>query len=132
MSQENVEIARAALDALNRGDGGAAFKDMAPDFEYDFSRSIGFQRGVYKVDEARRIWEEFASTWESSRWEADEFIEADEHVVTPLTMSVRGRDGIEVQALRTAWVWTFRDRRVARITFYQERQEALEAAGLEE
>jgi ketosteroid isomerase-like protein len=103
---------------------------MAPEFEWDFSRSIGFQRGVYKVDEARGFWEEFAGAWESSRWEADEFIEAGEHVVTPLTLSVRGRDGIEVQALRTAWVWTFRDGSVARITFYQERQDALEAAGL--
>jgi ketosteroid isomerase-like protein len=132
MSRENVEVVRAAIDALNRGDADAAFKDMAPDFEYDFSRSIGFQPGVYKLDEARRIWEEFVGTWESARWEADEFIEADEHVVTPLTTSVRGRDGIEVQALRTAWVWTFRDGNVARITFYQERQEALEAAGLSE
>jgi ketosteroid isomerase-like protein len=76
MSQENIEMVRATLDALNRGDSDAAFKEMAPDFEYDFSRSMGFQRGVHTVDEARRMWEEFASAWESSRVEADEFIEA--------------------------------------------------------
>jgi hypothetical protein len=29
-------------------------------------------------------------------------------------------------------VWTFRDGRIAHITFYQERREALEAAGLSE
>jgi ketosteroid isomerase-like protein len=130
MSQENVEIVRASIDAINRGDVDAAFKDMAPDFEFDFSRSIGFQPGVYKIDGARRIWQEFAGTWESARWEPDAFIDAGEHVVTPLKTSVRGRDGIELQALRTAWVWTFRDGGVARITFYQERQEALAAAGL--
>ena len=132
MSQENVEIVRAILDALNEGDAATAFKYTAPGFEYDFSRSIGLQRGVYEGAEARRFWEEFASAWESSRWQAEEFIEADEHVVTPLTLSVRRRDGIEVQALRTAWMWTFRGGMVARISFYEERHDALEAAGLRE
>ena len=131
MSQENVEIVRAALDALNRGDGDAALKDMAPDFEFDFSRSIGTQPGVYRLDETRRFLDEFTGAWESVRWEADDFIEADEQVLTSLTTSFRGRDGIEVQA-RAAWVWTFRDGSVARISFYQERHEALEAAGLSE
>jgi ketosteroid isomerase-like protein len=130
MSQENVEIARAAIDALNRGDGDAAFKDMAPDFEFDFSRAIGLPRGVYQADQARRLWEEVTSTWAAVHWEA-QFIEAGELVVTALTNRHRGREGIEVLA-RTAWVWTFRDGSVARITFYQERREALEAAGLSE
>jgi ketosteroid isomerase-like protein len=43
MSQENVEILRAALDAFNRGDLEAALKDFAPDFEFDFSQAIGPQ-----------------------------------------------------------------------------------------
>jgi ketosteroid isomerase-like protein len=132
LSQENVEIARAAIDALNTGDVDAAFKDMAPDFEFDFSRSIKTQPGVYGLDDAQRFWEEFAGAWESSRFETEEFIEADELVVTPLALYVRGRDGIEVEARRTAWVWTFRDGSVARITFYQEGEQALEAAGLGE
>ena len=40
MSQENVEIVRAILDALNEGDPDSALKYTAPGFEYDFSRSI--------------------------------------------------------------------------------------------
>jgi ketosteroid isomerase-like protein len=80
---------------------------------------------------ARRVFEEFAEPWASLRYEADEFIESGEHVVTPFTNYLRGRDGIEVQA-RAAWVWTFRDGKIARLTFYQERPEALEAAGLSE
>jgi hypothetical protein len=35
MSQENVEIVRAAIDAHNRGDVDGTFKDAAPDFQYD-------------------------------------------------------------------------------------------------
>jgi ketosteroid isomerase-like protein len=131
MSKENVEIARASLDAINRGDLDAMVKDAAPDFEFDFSRSVGPQRGVFGRDEMPGLLREFDEAWESVRREADEFIEAGEQVVTPLTSHHRGRDGIELQA-RVAFVWTFRDGALTHLTFYQERQEALEAAGLSE
>ena len=131
MSQENVEIARAAINALNRGDISTALNDMAPDFEWDFSRSRGTSPRVYGLDQMQGFWGDFAEAWESLRFEAGEFIEAGDHVVTPITTHARGREGVEIRA-RGAWVWTFRDGSVARITFYQERQEALEAAGLSE
>ena len=132
MSSENVEIVRAALDALNREDIDAALKDAAPDFVFDFSRSVGLEAGVYKLDQMRTFFGQWVGEmWESSRFEAEEFIEAGDLVMTPVTNLLRGRDGIEVQA-RGAWVWTFRDGSVARITFYRERQDALEAAGLRE
>jgi ketosteroid isomerase-like protein len=131
MSQENVEIVRAAFAAINLRDWDAALSDAAPDWEYDLSRAVGPFRGVYKLGQARRLFEEFTDPWESLRWEAEEFIEAGEYVVTPFTNYLRGRDGIEVQA-RAAFLWTIRDRSIARICFYQERQQALEAAGLQE
>jgi ketosteroid isomerase-like protein len=125
-----VEIVRAAIDAFNRGDVGAGLKDAAPSFENDFSRSVGPERGVYSLDQVGGLLDRFAEPWESQRYEA-EFIEAGEHVVTPFTSYHRGREGIEVQA-RAAWVWTIRDGSIARACFYQERQEALEAAGVRE
>jgi ketosteroid isomerase-like protein len=132
MSQENVEIARAVINALDRGDIDAALKDAAPDFVFDFSRSVGLEAGVYKLDQMRTFFGRWVGEmWESSRFEADEFIEAGDLVMTPVTNLLRGRDGIEVQA-RGAWVWTFRDGSVARVTFYPERHDALEAAGLSE
>ena len=131
MSQENLAIVRASIDAWNRGDWDATLKDGAPSFEFDFSRSVGPGRGVYSLDQMRGFFHEFVESWESNRIEAEEFIEAGEHVVTPNTLYVRGRDGIEVQA-RAAWVWTLREGRITRLCFYQERQEALEAVGLSE
>ena len=50
MSQENLEIVRAAFDAYNRGDLDVVLSYAAPDFELDWSRGIGPQRGVYKLD----------------------------------------------------------------------------------
>ncbi len=131
MSQENVEIVRAAIDAYNRGDWDAALKDAPPDFEFDLSRAVGPQHGVWGRDQMQRFWAEFAENWESSRIEPHEFIEGGEHVVVPWTLHALGRDGIEVQA-RVTWTCTIRDGVIVRVCMYQERQEALEAAGLRE
>jgi ketosteroid isomerase-like protein len=132
MSEENVEIVRAAIDAANRGDVDATLKSVAPDAEYDLSRAVGPFHGVYRgLDEIRRLSAAFASPWESQRYEVEEFIEAGEQVVTPFTNYLLGRDKIEVQA-RAAYLWTLRGGTIMRMCYYQERQEALEAAGLSE
>ena len=129
MSQENVEIVRAAAAALNRGDFEAAFKNAAPGAVLDLSRAVGIDRGVYNIGQFRRLAEEFAASWESVRYEFEEVIDAGEHVVAPFKNRLTGRDGIEVQA-RGTWLWTIRDGLVTRLCLYQERQAALEAAGL--
>ena len=131
MSQENVEIIRAAIDALNKGDLDAWLKEAAPDYELDFSRAVGPVHGVFKLDQIRALLDDFFGQWEAVRFEADELIDAGEHVVVTLATSSRGRDGIEVTA-RTTWVWTFREGKVPRMGYYQDKPEALEAAGLRE
>jgi ketosteroid isomerase-like protein len=131
MSEENVELARHVFDALNRDDLPGAMKDVATDFAFDFSRSRSPERGVYGREDIPRLQDVFGGVWESVRWEPGEFIEAGDQLITPMTTHSRGRGGIEVQT-RTAWLWLFRDRRIARITFFQDCREALEAAGLRE
>jgi ketosteroid isomerase-like protein len=66
MSQENVEIVRAAIDAYNRGDVDGAFKDAAADFEYDQTRAVGMDRGVFNLDEFRDL-----PPWKAE-WRGDE------------------------------------------------------------
>jgi ketosteroid isomerase-like protein len=132
MSQENVEIVRAAFDGVFDRDTPPALRERAaPGYEVDLSRMNSPPRGVYTAAAAKRAFEEFSEPWESQRYEADEFIDAGEHVVTPVTSYHRGREGIEVRA-RAAWVWTIREGQIARLCFYQERQEALKAVGLTE
>jgi ketosteroid isomerase-like protein len=80
----------------------------------------------------RRALELFYEPWESWRNEIDEFVHIGEDVVvTRQTGYLRGRDGIEVTA-RTSAVWTFREGAVSEFTHYNELEEALQAAGLEE
>ena len=126
-----MEIVKANIDAYNREDWDAFFKDFAPGSELDFSRAIGPWRGVFGLDRARRVMEEFRETWESARTEPHEFIEAGDLVVVPWTLHVKGREGIETVA-RATFVWTIRDGAIERVTLYQERQDALEDLGLPE
>jgi ketosteroid isomerase-like protein len=131
MSQENVEIVRRAYDAFNRGDIDAAFKAVAPDFEFDMSRAVGFNidRDVYDLIQFRRLFDEYVGSWEAFRLGPDEFIDAGEHVVVPFTNRASGRGGIEVQARGTI-NWRIRDGALVSACLYQERDEALKGAGL--
>jgi ketosteroid isomerase-like protein len=131
MSQENVEVVRAAIEAYNRGDLESVLMAAPPDFEIDLSRAAGPLHGVYRLDQVRQFRDEFLESWQSIRIEPHEFIDAGADVVVPWTMHLIGRDGIEVQA-RVTWTWTIRDGNIKRPGLYQERQEALEAVGLSE
>jgi hypothetical protein len=75
--------------------------------------------------------EEFLGVWESVRYEPHEFIEAPAGFVIPFTTHFRGRQEIEM-TMDAVWVATFRDGLVARLTLFQDRAEALAAAGLPE
>ncbi|MGZ8666082.1 MAG: nuclear transport factor 2 family protein [Solirubrobacterales bacterium] len=131
MSVENLEIVRTALDAYNRGDVAEALRLLAPDAEMDWSRAEGPYRGVYSSDQAQRFIEDYTAAFESVRLETGELIHAGENVLVSLTFHVRGREGLEATA-NTLLVWTIRDGEVARVCMYQERDEALQAAGLSE
>ena len=131
MSQGNVEVVRAFIDALNQRDWDAALKDVHPDFDFDFSRAVGPVGGVFKLDQMRPFMDEFFGLWETIRFEIDEFVEAGELVATSSLNYHRGRDGIEMR-VRPSAVWRIRDGRIVHLCFYQAWPEALEAVGLSE
>ena len=69
--------------------------------------------------------------WSSARAEPHEFIEAGDDVIVEWTANMVGRDGIELE-VRVAWTFTIRDGKIERICYYQEKGDALKAAGLSE
>ena len=129
MSEENVEIVRAAIEAFNRGDWDAILSATTPDAEIDMSRAVGPSHGVFGRERMSNFWTEFTEHWESARIEPDEFIATGEHLVVPWTLRAVGRDGIEVEA-RVNWTWTLREGKIARVAYFPTREQALEAAGL--
>ena len=132
MSQENVEIVRRVIDAANGDDLAETLRLYSPEVEIDWSRSKGPARGVYRGHEGIETFRmEFLRAFEDVRLDAHDFIASGSEVVVPNTAHFRGRDGIEVVA-RATLVYTVENGRVTRVRMFQERDEALEAAGLRE
>jgi ketosteroid isomerase-like protein len=122
-------MVRQAIEAFNRRDTETMIALGGDDFEYDWSRSLGPNRGVYRgadgfMEFVRDQW----STFDDVRLEAHEFVPRGPHVVVTATVHARGREGIPVSA-NSAHLYTFEDARLVRITLYQDREEALAAAG---
>jgi ketosteroid isomerase-like protein len=132
MSQENVEIVRRHIEAWNRRDLPTLLALWRSDAEIDWSRARGPLKGVYRGHREREaFWTEFWSTFEVVEVELSDFTETGPHVVALNTARMRGRYGIEVIA-RSAFVYTVEDGQITRLRMFQERAEALEAAGLRE
>jgi ketosteroid isomerase-like protein len=132
MSEENVEVVRRGIEALNRRDVPAARALWRSDAEIDWSRSKGPLKGVYRGrGEIANFQNEFWSTFGKVEVEAHGFTQAGSDVVVPNTAYLRGREGIEVIA-RSTFVFTVENGQITRLRMFQERAEALEAVGLRE
>ena len=131
MPEENVEVVvQRHADAWNRCDRGAWLATLTSDAEIDWSRSRGPLKGVYRAHGEHEVfWGEFWSTFEDVQLETYGFKEVGSKVVVSNTAHLRGRQGIEVVA-RSTFVFTVENGQISRLQLFQERAEALEAAGL--
>jgi ketosteroid isomerase-like protein len=129
MSQENVQVARQAIDAFNRRDLDALRALNDPGVELDFSASRGVDATVYRgIEAVLSFWMTYFEVFDEIVIRPDRFMDAGESVVIPNQSRSIGRDGIEVFA-RSAFVMTMRSHKVKRICLYQETEQALKAVG---
>jgi ketosteroid isomerase-like protein len=121
------------VEAWNRRDLGAYLASFASDAEIDWSRSRGPHKGVYRGHgEIEAFWDVWWSTFEDVQLETTHgFVEAGSEVVYSQTTHIRGREGIEVSA-RSTFLFTVEGGLITRFRMFDERAEALEAAGLRE
>ncbi len=130
MPEGNVETFRRVIDAFNRQDMETVASVLDGGSEWDWSRSIGRDKAVYRGREAiLRFWEEFTGGFEEIRIEIDDVVEEGDRLLATMLSVMRGRGGIEVEA-RNAWLITLRDGKLARLEMFQTKAEALAAAGL--
>jgi ketosteroid isomerase-like protein len=130
MSQENFEVVRRSIEAWNRRDVATWLAVFSSDAEIDWSRARGPFKGVYRGrGKQEAFWDVFWSTFEDINSSSATFAEAGSEVVVSNTAYMQGRDGIEVIA-RAALVYTVENGQITRLRMFQERAEALEAAGL--
>ena len=138
MSQENVERARQAYEALGlavrSGDFDAFFREYVhPEVEWvplGRGPDAGLSSGEGPV-KARLI--EMLQVVDEPQIEAEEIIDAGEKVVVAIRISGRGvASGIDIEEASWFHVLTPRGDKVVRIEWHGSRKEALEAAGLSE
>jgi ketosteroid isomerase-like protein len=134
MSQANVEIVEAALNALTR-DGLDAFAEyLTDDVDHRAIEGSVDDRGPIEGKEAARAYvQDWLDTFDDFSVEPVELADAAEgRVIAVLRISGRAKlSGVETE-LAYAAVYTIRDGKIARGREYWTRAEAFEAAGLRE
>jgi len=124
------QSAQQLYDLFNRRDLDALLEPVAPDVEWDWSRSVGPDRGVYYgIGSVRRFLRTNWDHWQAIEMTPEAIVEAGDEVVVDVLVRLRGREDIEVEA-RGTHVQTWRAGRLVRYRLFQEREEALAAVGL--
>jgi ketosteroid isomerase-like protein len=130
MSQENVDVVRAAIDAWSGGNESAALEHVDPDVEVIPRRSAtdGTFRGHEGIE---RFWADTLENFDEFE-PSFEFRDLGESVLAWGTIHVRGRaSGVEMD-VPTGGIFDFRDGKIVRWEDFGSKDKALEAAGLRE
>ena len=132
MSQENVEIVRQVVEAINRGDAGAFVATVDPDVEWE--DAVFWTEGprTFRGREGVRDWlNQILEPWESVHLDAEEVTDvSDGRVIVGFAFTARGKErGGETQ-LRFWSVFWLADGKIERRQVFWTRDDALEAAGL--
>ena len=125
MSQENVEIMRATIDAWNRDDFDAWMQSFDP--EVQWSALLEEFRGH---DGIRRAWQSFKAFELKSRY--DDVRDLGDSVLALGELTGTGRiTGLDLSN-EIAQLATFRDGKILSFRDFASHDEALKAVGLEE
>ena len=135
MSQGNVDIIRRAIEAFERGglDQVHQLREYYhPDVEWHEDPAFP-ESGVYRgIDSVMAYHRQFLSEFAEIHYEAQELIDANDHVIANMRIQGRGKaSGAEFE-LSAWWAFTLRDGQLIRIHAYLDRTRALEAVGLRE
>jgi ketosteroid isomerase-like protein len=131
MSQENVELLRRSIDAVNRRDLDAYLALMDEEVEA-ISRIVAVEGGLHGHDGIRRWWEEWFSAFPDYEITIDEIRDLGDVTIAAVRAVAHGA-GSEVPLQDTIWIagrWRRRKCVWWRVSYNE--KEALEAAGLSE
>jgi ketosteroid isomerase-like protein len=134
MSEENVELVRAGVDAFNRRDLDAALASLSPDVVWEENPELPGSREIYRGRAEVREWiDEILEVAETFHIEIVEITDlGDDRVFTENVVTGRGTgSGVPVE-LRTWQIVWIAEGKIARRQVFWNKDEALEAAGLSE
>ena len=133
MSQANVETSRRAWDFWSRGDLDGLLALCDEEVVFDTSRMRDWPEPEYRGHSGlRRFLTEWLDVWEGFEVGVDELIPAaDGRVVSLFWQRGKGRRSGLTMDVAWAIVGALWDGRIVRFEVYDDRTEALKAAGLE-
>ena len=133
MSKENVDAWTRIIAAYNRGDKAGFLAEQHPDCETIPIRDWPDQ-GPYVGAAQRDFYMEAEDVWRSERppIEDMEIVDAGDRLFVRLSRMARIRGSEEPMDFTLYGAATFREGKLARVQWFLEREEALEAAGLRE
>jgi ketosteroid isomerase-like protein len=132
VSEQKVEIVRRVYERWGRGDFRAGIELYDPDIVFVLRPEFPDAGAYHGPDQIRRYMrEDFLPDLEGAAIAGEEFLDAGDTVIVQVHQQATGsRSGAPV-AMRYYQLWTFRGRAVIRLESIRERDEALQAAGLQ-
>jgi ketosteroid isomerase-like protein len=128
VAEDNIEIVRAGMAAVDRDDWDAVFELLDPEIEWGYQPAHPEVPSFHGHEGVREFLSLFAEAWEEYRFEPEELIEAGDSVVVAGRERGRPRGGGAEVDQEVFAVWTLRDGKAVSYRLYTERQEALQAA----
>jgi ketosteroid isomerase-like protein len=130
MSRANVEIARGAFEAWERGDLSAMLEPLADDIVSRRVPPLVNPEEHHGPEGTLDMFADWIEAYDSFESWADEYIDAGNSVVVRVPQRVRFA-GSDRTMQDVFWFrLSFEDLRVTRLEVYADRSQALEAAGL--
>ena len=132
MSQENVEVVKVLMDAVNRRDIDAYAGVTTTDFEWFPVFAARVEQDVYRGREGiEKFLGEVDETWEEFRPIPEEYRDLGDQVLALGQLKTRGRASGAPTESPWAGIYDMRGGKVSRIRTYLDHAEALRWAGLE-
>jgi ketosteroid isomerase-like protein len=133
VSSGNIEVVRGAYEAFNHEGREAMLAFLDPEIEWDESDLPARRPGIYHGHEGIvTLLNENATLWENICIAIDDVAEGeDDRVIAFIRAKGRGRNtGVDVE-LASAQVWTIKDGKAVHVRLYLDREEAMQAAGVQ-
>jgi|SRR3954451_17023913 ketosteroid isomerase-like protein len=133
MSQKDVELVRANVEAFRSQDVPRALSFLDPHVVLDISRTGGDEQAIYGREALALFMRRWVGTFEEYGYEAERLTDLGPGTVLAAASETGRGKGSGAPVDRSFGViYTVIDKKIARITMFRTEQEARKAAGLSE
>jgi ketosteroid isomerase-like protein len=134
VSEENIDMVRRLYDAAARRDDVTPFEVYAEDIVFDISNSrrvlLAMKPVYHGHDGVRQYWRETTSAFGQIDFEVEELIDAGDRVLAVIREREIGRTSRAPVETTHLAVFTLSGGKIIQMRVFDDREQALEAAGL--